>query len=129
MADISSTGVDLSALHAHQRKPSVGAIAFQDAAGHHTTIELDELAEDDRELAEKFGYKPVSTFQRCNPPPPSFPLFMHFLRIPSTTSATNYTDETPRYTAELMHRRSSSASSATSPHSPSPSASAASSRA
>jgi hypothetical protein len=60
MADISSTGIDPAALRAHQRKPSAGAIEFQDATGRHTTVELDELADDDRELAEKFGYKPVS---------------------------------------------------------------------
>jgi hypothetical protein len=45
---------------AHQRKRSVGGtLQFHDAAGRRRTVQLDELADDDRELAEKFGYKPV----------------------------------------------------------------------
>ena len=41
------------------RQRSVGAIEFQDEHGRRKTVHLDEMTEDDRELAEKFGYNPV----------------------------------------------------------------------
>jgi hypothetical protein len=57
MATTLSTSADTA--HSHQRKPSVTALEFRDASGRRGTIHLDELADDDRELAEKFGYNPV----------------------------------------------------------------------
>jgi hypothetical protein len=36
------------------------AIEIQDGSGRRRTVQLDELNEADRALAEKFGYKPVS---------------------------------------------------------------------
>ncbi|KAF2431328.1 amino acid transporter [Tothia fuscella] len=41
------------------RQPSHGAIELQDDKGRRRTVQLDELSEADRVLAEKFGYKPV----------------------------------------------------------------------
>jgi hypothetical protein len=40
------------------RKRSVGAIELKDSKGRRRTIQLEELTEADRELAEKFGYAP-----------------------------------------------------------------------
>ena len=45
---------------APRRNGSVGQIEFTDDKGRRRTVQLDELTEADRELAEKFGYKPVS---------------------------------------------------------------------
>ena len=42
-----------------ERKGSVGAIELRDDKGRRRTVQLDELNAADRELAEKFGYKPV----------------------------------------------------------------------
>ena len=45
------------------RKRSVAAIELQDAQGRRrNTIQIEELSEADRALAEKFGYNPVRTF-------------------------------------------------------------------
>lgn len=41
------------------RKRSVGAVEIQDDKGRRKTLQLDDLTAADRELAEKFGYKPV----------------------------------------------------------------------
>jgi len=41
------------------RKGSVGTIELRDDKGRRRTVQLDELNPADRELAEKFGYKPV----------------------------------------------------------------------
>jgi hypothetical protein len=40
------------------RKRSVAAIEMKDPSGRRRTIQLDELGDADRELAEKFGYAP-----------------------------------------------------------------------
>lgn len=42
------------------RRRSVGAVEIADGLGRRRTIQLDEMNEEDRALAEKFGYKPVS---------------------------------------------------------------------
>lgn len=42
------------------RKRSVGAVEMQDEFGRRKTVQLDDMTEADRALAEKFGYKPVS---------------------------------------------------------------------
>lgn len=42
-----------------ERKASVGRIELQDDNGRRRTIQLDDLNDADRALAEKFGYKPV----------------------------------------------------------------------
>lgn len=42
------------------RKRSVGSIEVADRDGRRRTVDLTDLTEADRELAEKFGYKPVS---------------------------------------------------------------------
>ena len=42
------------------RKRSVGTVEIQDDQGRRKTVQLDELNEADRALAEQFGYKPVS---------------------------------------------------------------------
>jgi hypothetical protein len=41
------------------RRRSVGIIEFQDSNGRRRTVQLDELSDADRVLAEQFGYKPV----------------------------------------------------------------------
>jgi len=41
------------------RKRSVGNIELQDSKGRRRTVQLEDLTDADRELAEKFGYKPV----------------------------------------------------------------------
>lgn len=41
------------------RRKSHGTIEMQDDKGRRRTVQLDELSAADRELAEKFGYKPV----------------------------------------------------------------------
>lgn len=41
------------------RRNSVGAIEITDDHGRRRTVQLEELNAADRELAEKFGYKPV----------------------------------------------------------------------
>jgi hypothetical protein len=43
-----------------QRKQSVGAFQIATENGTTRTVQLDELSDADRELAEKFGYNPVS---------------------------------------------------------------------
>lgn len=43
------------------RNRSHGVIELQDDKGRRRTVQLDELSAADRELAEKFGYKPVSS--------------------------------------------------------------------
>jgi hypothetical protein len=42
------------------RRRSVGAVEINAPDGRRKTIQLDDLSAADRELAEKFGYKPVS---------------------------------------------------------------------
>jgi len=60
MPTTATTSFPPAGVSAHQRKRSVGGtLQFHDAAGRRRTVQLDELANDDRELAEKFGYKPV----------------------------------------------------------------------
>jgi hypothetical protein len=41
------------------RRRSVGTIEMTDDKGRRKTVQLDELNEADRALAEQFGYKPV----------------------------------------------------------------------
>jgi hypothetical protein len=41
------------------RRRSVGILEFQDSQGRRKTVQLDELSDADRALAEQFGYKPV----------------------------------------------------------------------
>jgi hypothetical protein len=41
------------------RRRSHGVIELQDDKGRRRTVQLEELSEADRALAEKFGYKPV----------------------------------------------------------------------
>lgn len=41
------------------RKRSLGTVEIQDDKGRRKTVQLDDLSEADRALAEKFGYKPV----------------------------------------------------------------------
>lgn len=60
MADIQDGIVE------HRRKGSVAAIELTDDKGRRRTVQLDELNAADRELAEKFGYKPVSDHRRLN---------------------------------------------------------------
>jgi hypothetical protein len=43
----------------HQRKGSATAVELTDERGRRKTVQLDLLNDADRELAEKFGYKPV----------------------------------------------------------------------
>jgi hypothetical protein len=47
-----------------QRKQSLGAIRIIDQSGEKHMVQLDDLTESDRELAEKFGYQPVSESRR-----------------------------------------------------------------
>jgi hypothetical protein len=44
---------------AEVRKRGHGALELQDDKGRRRTVQLDDLSAADRELAEKFGYKPV----------------------------------------------------------------------
>jgi hypothetical protein len=41
------------------RRRSHGVVELQDDKGRRRTVQLDELNDADRALAEKFGYKPV----------------------------------------------------------------------
>ena len=43
----------------HLRRRSMGSVELTDKSGRRRTVQLDELNEADRALAEKFGYKPV----------------------------------------------------------------------
>jgi hypothetical protein len=43
-----------------QRQQSVGAIQITDKSGQKKTVQLEEMTDADRDLAEKFGYQPVS---------------------------------------------------------------------
>ena len=52
-----ATGLDVE--HAAHRKGSVGVVEMQDANGRRKTVQLDEMNDADRDLAAKFGYKPV----------------------------------------------------------------------
>jgi hypothetical protein len=45
------------------RKNSVGAVEITDSKGRRKTVQLEDLSAADRELAEKFGYKPVCIFR------------------------------------------------------------------
>lgn len=55
-----NSSLEAQALDAGQlRKRSIGTVEFQDASGRRKTVQLDELNEADRALAEQFGYKPV----------------------------------------------------------------------
>lgn len=57
---MASTGIDIiQQADLGARKGSVGAIELRDDKGRRRTVQLDELNAADRELAEKFGYKPV----------------------------------------------------------------------
>ena len=42
------------------RKRSVGVVELTDSSGRRKTVALETLSDADRELAAKFGYKPVS---------------------------------------------------------------------
>jgi hypothetical protein len=44
---------------AELRRRSHGAVELQDENGRRRTVQLEELNDADRALAEKFGYKPV----------------------------------------------------------------------
>jgi len=44
------------------RKRSMGVVELQDDNGRRKTVQLDELNDADRALAEQFGYKPVCEF-------------------------------------------------------------------
>jgi len=57
---MATTGTDIIQQATFEtRKGSVGAIELRDEKGRRRTVQLDELNAADRELAEKFGYKPV----------------------------------------------------------------------
>jgi hypothetical protein len=43
------------------RRRSIGTIEINGPDGRRKTVDLSELSDADRQLAEKFGYKPVST--------------------------------------------------------------------
>ena len=59
-----ATGLEAGDLHATQmRKRSIGSVELTDKSGRRRTVQLDELTDADRALAEKFGYKPVSREQ------------------------------------------------------------------
>jgi hypothetical protein len=61
-----TTGLNVeTAKESQVRKRSVGAVEMQDEFGRRKTVQLDELTEADRALAEKFGYKPVSYRSAC----------------------------------------------------------------
>ncbi|KAL9105544.1 MAG: hypothetical protein Q9227_009288 [Pyrenula ochraceoflavens] len=55
MDTATSTGLDPTSL----RKESAPAVELQDAKGRRRTVQLNELSDADRALAEEFGYKPV----------------------------------------------------------------------
>lgn len=58
-----SSGLQAQPLDAGElRKRSVGTVEFQDEKGRRRTVQLDELNEADRALAEQFGYKPVREY-------------------------------------------------------------------
>ena len=42
------------------RKRSVGTLEMQDEHGRRRTVELSDLRDEDKALAEQFGYQPVS---------------------------------------------------------------------
>lgn len=42
------------------RRRSVGTVEIADGKGRRKTVQLEDLSSEDRALAEKFGYKPVS---------------------------------------------------------------------
>jgi len=48
------------------RKRSQGVVELQDENGRRKTVQLDELNDADRALAEQFGYKPVRGLD-CSP--------------------------------------------------------------
>jgi hypothetical protein len=48
-----------AAVEGQARRRSTGVIEMTDAKGRRKTVQLDELNEADRALAEQFGYKPV----------------------------------------------------------------------
>jgi hypothetical protein len=43
------------------RRRSIGTIELNGPDGRRRTVDLSELSDADRQLAEQFGYKPVST--------------------------------------------------------------------
>ncbi len=49
------------------RRNSAGAVEITDGKGRRRTVQLEELSAADRDLAEKFGYKPVSIIIRRRP--------------------------------------------------------------
>lgn len=49
------------------RKRSVAAIELEDGSGRRNTIQIEDLSEADRALAEKFGYNPVRIFRFIAP--------------------------------------------------------------
>jgi hypothetical protein len=65
MAQLSADTADLNS-GLHHRKNSVQAVELTDDKGRRRTVHLDELSEADRELAEKWGYKPVRCQTREN---------------------------------------------------------------
>ena len=56
-------------IESQMRRRSVGAIEIADERGRRKTVQLDDLNEADRALAEKFGYKPVSNLLLNSPKP------------------------------------------------------------
>lgn len=48
-----------SPIDSQMRKRSAGAVEILDDNGRRRTVQLGDLNEADRALAEKFGYKPV----------------------------------------------------------------------
>ena len=61
-----ATATDQQDIDALRRRSSVGKVEITDSSGRRKTVELQELSEADRALAEQFGYKPVRTLSQCN---------------------------------------------------------------
>ena len=56
-----ATAQDLNPVEGEgMRRRSVGTIEINAPDGRRKTVQLEDLSAADRELAEKFGYKPVS---------------------------------------------------------------------
>jgi hypothetical protein len=55
----SSKDLGVGPVHSDVRRRSVGTIEINAPDGHRKTVQLEDLSAADRELAEKFGYKPV----------------------------------------------------------------------
>ena len=53
----------LNPVDSEVRRRSVGTIEINAPGGRRKTVQLDDLSAADRELAEKFGYRPVGEKQ------------------------------------------------------------------